>query len=233
VLNITGKWSGNFMGGTEFQLQQTGALVWGTFSYGNGEGLARGRWSDAYLLLVLTPFDTSQGGQCSPRFVLTIKNQGVITKLTPQIYDLGGGYSSAGIMSRISPDAGPSVAYPYDAELRNCGQLFTYELAFESGSDKLLGTDWPLLAAIAAVLKQDPDRKIQVAGHTDATGDAASNQRLSVRRAQAVKAVLVQHYGVDSTRVTTIGYGPDQPIGSNQTEDGRAMNRRVELVLAR
>ena len=91
----------------------------------------------------------------------------------------------------------------------------------------------PLLAAVAELLKKNPSHKIQVAGHTDSTGDAKKNQELSERRAAAVKKVLVEKYGADTARITVKGSGANQPVADNQTEDGRALNRRVEIVVSR
>jgi OmpA-OmpF porin, OOP family len=133
-------------------------------------------------------------------------------------------------MNRLSPSAGPQIEYPYEAELKNCGQLFTYELAFDTNSDKLKGTNWPILEALAGLLKMDPSLKIQITGHTDSTGDATANQSLSERRAKTVKQTLSDKYGVDPSRLTAKGYGAEQPLAENDTEQGRAINRRVELV---
>jgi outer membrane protein OmpA-like peptidoglycan-associated protein len=76
------------------------------------------------------------------------------------------------------------------------------------------------------VLKAFP-RRDRVEGHTDNTGDAAMNKTLSVERAAAVEKAL-EGLGVDEARITSAGYGPGKPIASNDTEDGRAQNRRVE-----
>jgi OOP family OmpA-OmpF porin len=83
------------------------------------------------------------------------------------------------------------------------------------------------------VLKNGPSMEIQIAGHTDSTGDAAKNMDLSERRAATVKQTLVDRYGADAARITTKGWGVEQPIADNKTDDGRALNRRVEIVLAR
>lgn len=83
---------------------------------------------------------------------------------------------------------------------------------------------------IAAVLAQYPDRRIAVEGHTDSTGSEALNQRLSEQRAESVRAALVAQ-GVDPARVETRGYGQSRPIADNATAEGRAQNRRVEIVI--
>lgn len=86
------------------------------------------------------------------------------------------------------------------------------------------------LLTVASSLQRYPESNVQVVGHTDNTGGAAYNQGLSERRANAVADVL-QEGGVAFNRLQTIGRGEDQPIASNLTEDGRAQNRRVEIVI--
>ncbi|MCK2185032.1 OmpA family protein [Halomonas getboli] len=83
---------------------------------------------------------------------------------------------------------------------------------------------------VSSVLTQYPETRVNIAGHTDSTGDAAYNQRLSEQRAQAVGNYLSQS-GVASNRLYMNGYGENQPVASNETEAGRAQNRRVEITL--
>jgi OmpA-OmpF porin, OOP family len=82
----------------------------------------------------------------------------------------------------------------------------------------------------AQMFDQYPDRGIEVSGYTDSMGSDARNQRLSERRAEAVKQILVES-GVSASRITTAGYGAANPVASNATAEGRAQNRRVEIVL--
>ena len=86
------------------------------------------------------------------------------------------------------------------------------------------------LNEVANVVSQYTDTRVNIAGHTDNTGDDAYNQRLSERRAQAVGSYLGQN-GVSSARLNTRGYGESQPVASNDTEQGRSQNRRVEITL--
>lgn len=83
---------------------------------------------------------------------------------------------------------------------------------------------------VSSVLTQYPETRVNIAGHTDSTGDAGYNQQLSERRAQAVGNYLSQS-GVASNRLYMNGYGENQPVASNETEAGRAQNRRVEITL--
>jgi len=86
-----------------------------------------------------------------------------------------------------------------------------------------------VLDEIAAALKAHPDWKLRVDGHTDGIGSDAANLDLSKRRAAAVKAALVSQYGIDGGRLTTGGHGESSPQATNDTPEGRARNRRVEL----
>ena len=83
------------------------------------------------------------------------------------------------------------------------------------------------IRSLADFMQQYPQTTTVVEGHTDAVGSDQYNQRLSERRAQAVRDVLVQQ-GVDASRVESVGYGESQPIADNSTEAGRQLNRRVE-----
>lgn len=81
---------------------------------------------------------------------------------------------------------------------------------------------------IANALEADQDVTTEIAGHTDSTGPAEYNQELSQRRAEAVADRLIELYDIDSDRVTPVGYGESDPVATNETEEGRAQNRRVE-----
>jgi outer membrane protein OmpA-like peptidoglycan-associated protein len=82
---------------------------------------------------------------------------------------------------------------------------------------------------IAVLLKDNPDLKVSIEGHTDNTGTPAKNKILSQQRADAVKAAVAGQ-GVSASRMTTTGWGQDKPVADNSTEEGRAKNRRVEIV---
>ena len=86
------------------------------------------------------------------------------------------------------------------------------------------------LFTLADSLNRYPDTTVTVVGHTDNTGSAAYNQDLSERRASAVRAVLI-NAGVSPARIRAIGAGENQPIATNQTADGRALNRRVDITI--
>jgi outer membrane protein OmpA-like peptidoglycan-associated protein len=105
------------------------------------------------------------------------------------------------------------------------------QIQFVTNSASILPDSRALLQEIAAVLNQNPGiKRIEIQGHTDKTGSVAHNKRLSQERADAVRAALVD-LGVDSARLTAVGYGPDRPLVPNDTESDRAKNRRVQLVI--
>jgi outer membrane protein OmpA-like peptidoglycan-associated protein len=101
---------------------------------------------------------------------------------------------------------------------------------FASGQYNLSPTARNEVGRIAAVLTQYPEHRISVEGHTDAVGSEASNQALSERRANSVRAALVAQ-GIDPGRVTAVGFGQNNPIAGNATAADRAQNRRVEIVI--
>jgi outer membrane protein OmpA-like peptidoglycan-associated protein len=87
-----------------------------------------------------------------------------------------------------------------------------------------------VLSQIAKVLQENPKLELIIEGHTDNVGGAQFNLELSRKRAEAVKRWLVDKAGISEVRLTTVGYGLSRPIADNSTEEGRAKNRRVELV---
>lgn len=99
---------------------------------------------------------------------------------------------------------------------------------FASGSADLLPESIDVLLELAFTLQENPERRIEVRGHTDSTGSPAVNLDLSQRRAQAVRDALID-MGIDPGRITAVGYGQDFPIADNSTRAGRAKNRRVEV----
>lgn len=101
---------------------------------------------------------------------------------------------------------------------------------FKTGTADLSGTSRTTLDKVAATLKENDHLSFEVAGHTDSTGNYKKNVSLSEARAQTVMKYLVDK-GVSADSLTAKGYGPDRPVASNDTRDGRSKNRRVELGL--
>jgi outer membrane protein OmpA-like peptidoglycan-associated protein len=103
-------------------------------------------------------------------------------------------------------------------------------VTFDTNSYAIKPSFAPVLTQVAQTLNQNPEVVAQVVGHTDSTGQPAYNQTLSVNRAQSVTNALAQD-GVASQRLSASGMGANQPIADNNTEAGRAQNRRVEIYL--
>ena len=122
-----------------------------------------------------------------------------------------------------------SPARALETALAESGKADVYAIYFTFGSDAIRSESDAALQAIADVLRRHPDWKLRVAGHTDAIGDAQYNLELSRRRAVAVKDALVRRFGIGAERLSAAGFGESQPKDSNDTLEGRARNRRVEL----
>lgn len=116
-------------------------------------------------------------------------------------------------------------AVPSETVAPDCGKAMQLNVEFASGSARLTATGKRYLDQVIKCISAPTE----VAGHTDNRGSDALNQRLSVARANAVKAYLVSK-GVKAELLTTAGYGASKPLASNDTGDGRAKNRRIELL---
>jgi outer membrane protein OmpA-like peptidoglycan-associated protein len=114
--------------------------------------------------------------------------------------------------------------------LMSSGRYVTRGILFDVDSDRIKPESAPVIRMIAKGLESAPALNVLIEGHTDATGDAAHNLDLSKRRAEAVKSVLVAQFKIDAARLSTAGLGATKPVDSNDTPQGRAQNRRVELV---
>jgi outer membrane protein OmpA-like peptidoglycan-associated protein len=123
------------------------------------------------------------------------------------------------------------AAFLADKSAAGVPQTFVFDhLNFDSATTRLTPESVPTVNDLATVLKAYPSARVQLIGHTDNTGTADANQSLSLDRANAVKTMLVSQ-GVAADRISTAGFGQDRPIASNDTEGGRAQNRRLELVV--
>jgi outer membrane protein OmpA-like peptidoglycan-associated protein len=114
--------------------------------------------------------------------------------------------------------------------LTSSGRYIVRGIFFDTDSDRIKPESAPAIRQIAKTLEANPALKLLIEGHTDSTGDAAHNLDLSKRRGEAVKAVLVGQFQVDAGRLSSAGLGATKPVEPNDTPQGRAQNRRVELV---
>jgi len=110
------------------------------------------------------------------------------------------------------------------------GHVAVYGIYFDTDKATIKPESDPTIKAVAQLLKNNPSLKVYIVGHTDMTGKLEYNMDLSAKRAEAVVKELVGKYGIDSSRLKSKGVGPLCPVASNKSEDGKAKNRRVEIV---
>ncbi len=110
------------------------------------------------------------------------------------------------------------------------GKVALYGIYFDFNKADIKAESAPTLTEMATLLKNEPNLKVLVVGHTDNVGTFEFNEDLSKRRARAVVEELAAHYGIDAARLTPLGASFMAPVTTNSTEEGRALNRRVELV---
>ena len=140
-------------------------------------------------------------------------------------FNSNGYYRYSGISNvRICEGAVPL----YDRLISN-GKIVTYNITFETGKADLKEESIIELQRIATLMAQYSDLELVVEGHTDNTGSASTNNEISMKRAENVVAALVE-LGVEKSRLTPVGKGSSEPIGSNNTAEGRSKNRRVEFI---
>lgn len=116
-----------------------------------------------------------------------------------------------------------------DVEVTSTGIVIHQRIYFEHDRAVIRSRSFPILNAVAQVMRDFPDISVEIQGHTDSNGSDEYNLNLSQQRAEAVRTYLTQQ-GISSARMTARGYGETQPIDSNRTAAGRAVNRRVEFV---
>jgi outer membrane protein OmpA-like peptidoglycan-associated protein len=133
---------------------------------------------------------------------------------------------------KIAYQCGAAQSGPSRLEraLMETGRADVYDLYFSFNSDEIREESEPTLREIYEVLRRHPDWKLSISGHTDNIASDSFNLDLSKRRAEAVKNALAASFGVNVVRLSTAGYGKSHPVDTNETPEGRARNRRVELV---
>lgn len=118
-----------------------------------------------------------------------------------------------------------------DRSATDLPKTFVFDhLNFVTGSTQLTPDSDKTVSDLSQVLKAYPSSQVLLGGHTDNTGNPQTNQTLSLDRANTVKAMLVND-GVEANRISTQGFGQERPVASNDTEQGRAQNRRTELTV--
>ncbi|HEX8910166.1 MAG TPA: OmpA family protein [Anaeromyxobacteraceae bacterium] len=152
-----------------------------------------------------------------------------------------GGWKGAAIGAGVGALAGGSVGLYLDKQAKELEQVaetkrtengvivnMKSEILFDSGSAVLKDAAVAQIEKVGDIIAKYSDDRVRVEGHTDSTGTAAKNEELSLRRADAVKRVLLGR-GVKEAQITALGMGQTKPLADNKTAAGRAQNRRVEL----
>ncbi len=134
----------------------------------------------------------------------------------------GGSYLSNIKITTATPDM--------RSKLITDGKLVSYGIYFDVSKDVVKPESYGTLKGIADVLKENPEVKIKIVGHTDSDGADAANLDLSKRRGASVKDELVKTFGIDASRMETDGMGETQPVAANDIPVNKALNRRVEFI---
>lgn len=239
-LDLLGKWlapppafdaSGDYVSDSwgGFRMKQVGSHLEACYDYAHGtfsgelEGrVAKGTWHET---------DDEGGSERHGRATFVIAQD----KKTVRGVYFGEDGKLAGPWDLRAPTAAGQVncqppGSTLGARLKKEGRLALYGIHFDSNSDVPRADSEPTLQQLAEVLQGDAALKLQVEGHTDSTNTDAYNMGLSERRARAVVKWLGDH-GVAAARLTPKGFGRTRPVASNDTSQGRALNRRVEVAL--
>ncbi|MBU0991867.1 MAG: OmpA family protein [Proteobacteria bacterium] len=126
-------------------------------------------------------------------------------------------------------DACPGTPKGVEVDERGCW-ILKPDFFFNLNSAKINPQVYPVLDGLEKVFNQNPTMKLQIEGHADNTGTAQYNQQLSEKRAKAIITYLVDKLDISPDRLSAVGFGEEKPIASNDTKEGRAKNRRVELT---
>ncbi len=138
--------------------------------------------------------------------------------------------AAVGIVELKKMETGLITAKDMKSDLDLAGHVALYGIYFDFDKAVIKPGSEPAIKEIAKLLKENPEMKIYVVGHTDNTGNFRYNMDLSKKRAEAVVDELIRVHGISAGRLSAFGAGPLCPVASNKTEKGRARNRRVEIV---
>jgi outer membrane protein OmpA-like peptidoglycan-associated protein len=147
-----------------------------------------------------------------------------------EIFNRGGGYRLWIIESAAMEQSIVADPKAMGDDIERTGRVAIYGIYFDTDSYKIKPESEPALKAIAELLKTKSSLNVYVVGHTDMTGNLDHNMKLSENRAKAVVDALVKDYGISAKRLIGKGVGPLSPVSTNKTDEGKLLNRRVELV---
>ncbi|MDR3706533.1 MAG: OmpA family protein [Paludibacteraceae bacterium] len=232
-INLTGDWTSTW--GT-VSIRQNGSSINGCYKYRNGK-ITNAGMDRRILSFKWVEDGQGNAGQAS----LVVNEDG--TRLNG-IWSFGENLKKYGIWTFTRKGDTPTQCYQVDetkkvdeekqsrlkTEIESTGKLTIYGINFETGSANIKPESYPTLDEIFNMLKDNAAMKLSINGHTDNQGSRERNQKLSTNRAESVKTYLVSK-GITADRLEAFGKGEDFPIADNETQLGRAANRRVELIL--
>jgi outer membrane protein OmpA-like peptidoglycan-associated protein len=137
----------------------------------------------------------------------------------------------AQIVEQEDMETGQVSAASIDEKIKNEGKEVFHNILFDFGSDQLTSDSYAIIETLSEYLKANPEQDYYIVGHTDNVGTLPANHLLSEKRAKAVLTALTAKYGIPSSQITAHGVGQLSPLAINTSEEGRALNRRVEVVL--
>ncbi|MFK7771806.1 MAG: OmpA family protein [Saprospiraceae bacterium] len=137
----------------------------------------------------------------------------------------------AQIVEREDMETGQVSAASIEEKIKNEGKEVFHNIQFDFGSDQLTQESYTIIETLSEYLKANPNQKYYIVGHTDNVGSLPTNQTLSEKRAKAVLSALTKKYNILPNQISAHGVGQLSPLAINTTEEGRALNRRVEIVL--
>jgi len=217
-----------------FRVQQTGATVDGCYEHNNGL-IESGGFDGRVLRFTWTEGEVAGARRGGPAIMIFADDGQSFLGYWWYAGNADKTPSGDWVGKRISKEIGacphwkPGTSNDVVQQIKSQGRARLYGILFDTDSDRLKDESKPALDALINAARSEPTWKFSIEGHTDNTATDAHNQTLSEKRAAAVKTYLV-NAGVDQNRLTTRGFGANQPVSSNDTALGRSQNRRVEIA---
>ena len=140
-------------------------------------------------------------------------------------------FIQAKIIESEAMETGQVSVASIEEKIKNEGKEVFHNILFDFGSDKLSTESYPVIETLAQYLANNKDKTYYIVGHTDNVGSLSANQSLSEKRAKSVLIALSTKYNVSASQISSHGVGQLSPMAKNTSEEGRALNRRVEIVL--
>jgi OOP family OmpA-OmpF porin len=161
---------------------------------------------------------------------MKVEKGGTVTWAHINPYNGGNGYILEIVEKKAMTQDVRADAAAMSADLKATGHVAVYGIIFDADKAEIRPEADAAIAEVAKLLKQNPSLKLFVVGHTANVGNVETGLKLSQARAEAVVRYLTEKYGIPAARLSSFGAGPYCPVSTNLTEEGRAKNRRVELV---